>query len=395
MPVTFTQTPQIYTPSDNPIMYVFAYDYYGGEYNHVFKLSVSIDGTLIGTFEYFPVLNNIAQYSGYIDVSNIVKSYINKVTTDSNTILSDAGNYGNVSITANCWYSTNANDPAIDQSEYATDSSVYAFKGCLGAREFTNWNYAGYMVGASNRKFLTDNTNNVELRESDETYLQIITDTIDSKVETILYSSAGSVIATDIMLLTGYKITQLKYSTDLLETIFTAPQVASASYFTIQLKNSITSAISFSELKRININRDGCFNGKNLVWLNKFGAYDSFLFTYNNILKSDIQSKSYGKRLGSFDGITFVNNPQDTGSLTYLKTITDKIQIVSDWLTQAEQNFVVQVYESPLVYINESTLYENIEIENSSYQFKQAEHEELFNEIIDAKFTHSRKSINL
>ena len=394
MPVTFTQTPQIYTPSDNPIMYVFAYDYYVGEFNHVFKISVSVDSVLIGTFEYYPTLNAVAKYSGYIDVSNIVKSYINKPSTDSNAILSDAGNYGNISITANCWYSNAIDTPATDQNEYATDSSVYAFKGCLGAREFVNWNYADYLVGGSSRKFFTDNTNNVELRELDETYLQIITDTTSVKVITALYTSAGVVVDSDITTLSGYKITQLKYSTDLLETLFTAPQVASASYFTIQIFNSgLTTA--FSETKRININREGCFNGKNLVWLNKFGAYDSFLFTYNNILKSDVQSKSYGKRLGTFDGVTYVNNPQDTGSLTYLKTITDKIQIVSDWLSQVEQNFVVQVYESPLVYINEGTLYENIEIENSSYQFRQAEHEELFNEIIDAKFTHSRKSINI
>lgn len=394
MPVTFTQVPQTYTPSDNPIMYVFAYDYYGSEYNHVFKISVSVDSVLIGTFEYFPVLNNVAKYSGYIDVSNIVKSYINKVTTDSNTILSDAGNYGNISITANCWYSTTATEPATDQSEYATDSSVYAFKGCLGNREFNTWSYTDYMVGSSDSKFLTDNTNNVELREGDETYLQILTGTTSVKVITVLYTSAGVVVDSDITTLTGYKITQLKYSTILLETLFTAPQVANASYFTIQIFNSgLTTA--FSELKRININREGCFNGKNLVWLNKFGAYDSFLFTYNNILKSDISSKSYGKRLGSFDGVNYTLDTKDTGSLTYLKTITDKIQIVSDWLTQVEQNFVVQVYESPLVYINELNQYENIEIENSSYQFKQAEHEELFNEIIDAKFTHSRKSINL
>lgn len=391
MPVTFTQTPQVYTPSNNPIMYVFAYDHNIDEYNHVFKISVSVDSVLIGTFEYYPTLNAVAKYSGYIDVSNIVKSYINKPSTSQSTIVADASNYGNISITANCWYSNAIDTPATDQNEYATDSSVYAFKGCLGAREFVNWNYADYTIGGSSRKFLTDNTNDIELRVGDETYLQIIRDTIATDIYIALYNSSNSTIGSGYVTFATGKITQIKISTDTLLEEFTALQVSNTAYLTIKVQGYSV----YSELKRININREGCFNGKNLVWLNKFGAYDSFLFTYNNILKSDVQSKSYGKRLGTFDGVTYVNNPQDTGSLTYLKTITDKIQIVSDWLSQVEQNFVVQVYESPLVYINEGTLYENIEIENSSYQFKQSEHEELFNEIIDAKFTHSRKSITI
>ena len=394
MPVYITQNPVVYTPSDNPITFVFMYDNNVGEYNHVFKISVTLDGVLIGVFDYFPVLNDINYYSGYIDISNIIKSYVDKATTDQTGIVADASNYATFSINVNCWYSTNPNDAASDQSAQLSSSNYFVFKGCLSNKEFNSWNYADYTTGSAGRKFLTDNTNIVELRETDETYLQIITDGSSDEVEIRLYTSAGVLIDTNSVSLLTCKISQIKLSTTLLETIFAPSSVASASYFNVRIK-STGGVLNYSQTKRININREGCFNGKNLVWLNKFGAYDTFLFTYNNILKSDIQSKSYGKRLGSFDGTTYDLDTKDTGSLTYLKTITDKIQIVSDWLSQVEQNFVVQVYESPLVYINEGTLYENIEIENSSYQFKQAEHEELFNEIIDAKFTHSRKSITI
>ncbi len=391
MPVNFSQIPSYYTPSDNPIIYVFNYDYYASEYNHVFKVSVTLDGTLIGVFDYFPLLNDSSYYTGYIDVSNIVKSYINKATTNQTTIVGDAANYGLLSVSANCWYSTNPNDAATDQLEEATASSIYVFKACLSNSEFINWNYGDYTIGGSSRKFLTDNTNIVELREGDETYLQIIRDTTSTSLLITLYNASNSTIAMGFVTFATGKITQIKISTITLLEEFTALQISNTAYLTIKVQGGS----AYSELKRININRDNCYNGKNVVWLNKFGAYDTFTFTYNNILKSDISSKSYGKRFGSFDGTTYSLETKDTGSLTYLKTITDKIQIISDWLTQGEQNFLVQVYESPLVYINEGTLYENIEIENSSYQFKQSEHEELFNEIIDAKFTHTRKSINI
>ena len=393
MPVYITQNPVVYTPSDNPITFVFMYDNNVGEYNHVFKIGVTLDGVLVGVFDYFPVLNDINYYSGYIDISNIIKSYLDKATTDQTGIVADASNYATFSINVNCWYSTNPNDAATDQSAQLSSSNYFVFKGCLSNKEFNNWNYADYSVGSINRKFLTDNPNIVELREGDETLMQIITDTA-VRVYIYIYDSTDTLIASSFIPSSSIQITQLKFSTTLLEAIFTPTQVLNTTYFKIQMRSPSGSS-PYSELKRININREGCFNGKNLVWLNKFGAYDTFTFTYNNILKSDIQSKSYGKRFGSFNGTTYDLDTKDTGSLTYLKTITDKIQIVSDWLSQVEQNFVVQVYESPLVYINEGTLYENIEIENSSYQFKQSEHEELFNEIIDAKFTHSRKSINI
>ena len=394
MGVIFNQIPQAYTPSDNPIVYAFSYDNYTFEYNHVFKISVTLDSVLIGVFDYFPIVNDLNYYTGYIDVSNIVKSYIDKATTNQTGIVADAANYGLLSVNVNCWFSLSTNDAATDQLEEATASNIYVFKGSLSNKELNNWSYGDYSVGGSSRKFLTDNTNIVELRESDETYLQIITDGTSCEVEIRLYTSAGVLIDTNSVSLLTCKISQIKLSTTLLETIFAPSSVASAAYFNVRIK-STGGVLTYSQTKRININREGCFNGKNLVWLNKFGAYDTFTFTYNNILKSDVQSKSYGKKFGSFNGTTYDLNTKDTGSLTYLKTITDKIQIVSDWLSQVEQNFVVQVYESPLVYINEGTLYENIEIENSSYQFKQAEHEELFNEIIDAKFTHTRKSITI
>jgi len=393
MGVIFNQSPQAYTPSDNPIVYAFSYDNNVGEYNHVFKISVTLDGVSIGVSNFFPVVNEFNYYTGYIDVSNIVKTRLDTATTNQTGIKSDAANYGLLSVNVNCWYSLNPNDAATDQLEQSTAANVYPFKACLSNKEFMNFSYANYSIGSVNVKFLTDNPNIVELRETDETLMQIITDT-DVRVYIYIYDSTDTLIASSFIPSSGIQITQLKLSTTLLETIFTPTQVSNTTYFKVQMRSPSGSS-PYSELKRININREGCFNGKNLVWLNKFGAYDTFLFTYNNILKSDIQSKSYGKRFGSFNGTTYDFNTKDTGSLTYLKTITDKIQIVSDWLSQVEQNFVVQVYESPLVYINEGTLYENIEIENSSYQFKQAEHEELFNEIIDAKFTHSRKSITI
>lgn len=389
--VSFPSEPSVYTPSDNPIIWTILFPMLNA-YKLYFKVTIQIEGVDIATLNIDQERSDGTDYYAHVDVSNIVKTYIDKPLVAQTTIVSDANNYKGVRIYAYAYYSSTENgDVVLDSGSFAFTNTVQVFKGRLSNKEFINWNYGDYLIGGSTRKFLTDNTNNIELREGDETFLQIIRDTVSTYALIRLYNSAGTLINNAVVAVSVGKITQFKISTTTLLDEFTLLEVADTSYLTINMQ----SGGAYSETKRININREGCYQGKNVVWLNKFGSYDSFLFTYNTILKSDVQSKSYGKQFGSWNGTTYVLDTKDTGSLTYLKTITDKVQIVSDWLTESVQNWLVSVYDSPLVYINEATTYENIEIENSTYAIKQMEHEELFNEILECKFTHTRNSVIL
>jgi hypothetical protein len=390
--VTYVSEPQFYTPSDNPITWVVSYPI-SGTYNLSFETTVYYEGEIVAVLRKTPERSSGVNYYTHFDVSNIIKTYVNKANVDQTTISSDAKNYGTVGLETLVYYSTTATGiPVAYPSTNAGSDYINAFKSRISNKEFSIFDYADYLIGTAYRKFLTDNTNNVELRENDETFLQIITNNIDIRLVIELYDNANAYIDYVSITPTAAAITQFKFSTEILKDHFTPTQVNNTKYFAVYITNS-TDDIR-SEIKVININREGCYKGKNVTWLNKFGAYDTFLFTYNNILKSDVQSKTYGKQFGAWNGNTsYEYTTKDTGTLTYLKTITDKIQIVSDWLTQSVQNWLVSVYDSPLVYINEETTYENIEIENSSYAMKQSDHEELFNEIIDCKFTHTRNSV--
>jgi hypothetical protein len=397
--VSFVSEPQAFTPSDNPITWTLSYPM-SGAYKLFFEIVVLVDGDSVATLRVDQERSDGTDYFAHIDVSNIVKTYVNKSLVGQSTIVSDANNYKSVQLLAAVYYATTENGiVSADISTLNASTTIYAFKSCLSKKEFVNWDYTDYQIGGSTKKFLTDNTNNVELREGDSTYLTIIEGnyTNFSLAYTItfnLYNNSNTLIATNsINISVGTdEIKQFNINTSLLisEGLFTQGNIDNSDYINVLLK---AASAGITETKRININKEGCYKGKNVIWLNKFGAYDSFLFTYNTILKSDVQSKSYGKQFGAWNGETYEYTTKDTGSLTYLKTITDKVQIVSDWLTQSEQNWLVSIYDSPLVYMNEDTTYENIEIENSSYGLKQMEHEELFNEILECKFTNTRNSV--
>jgi hypothetical protein len=140
---------------------------------------------------------------------------------------------------------------------------------------------------------------------------------------------------------------------------------------------------------------DVCFDkGANILWLNKYGSYDNFRFTYNSRYKAKIESKSFSKKQGEWKRNTYNVNNNTFGKIDYLKTITKQLELSSDWLDETTQNWLVQLYESPLIYLNESTEMENVVVTDSSYQVKQFEHDELFNEVINIEFT-DYKSITI
>ena len=78
MAITITQSPQKYTPSDNPIVFEFKQqdDVSGTDkFNVSFIVKVYLGGE-IGTFEVFPELYDGSFYYGKRDVSDKVRAYV-------------------------------------------------------------------------------------------------------------------------------------------------------------------------------------------------------------------------------------------------------------------------------------------------------------------------------
>jgi hypothetical protein len=155
-----------------------------------------------------------------------------------------------------------------------------------------------------------------------------------------------------------------------------------------------------TEIKTLTLQLTDCDKTQTSVqWLNRFGAYGNFIFTHNNIYSATIQDKTFQSYLGAWnaDTNTYNYSTQNTGVQSYQKNIIKKIQIVSGWLKAYEQNYLVQIYESPLVYMMEGLyIYKNIIINNSTYQLKQdLYNDELFNEILDVTLPHQSKSVTL
>jgi hypothetical protein len=417
MAVTITQTPEKYTPSDNPIVYVFKQPLTvsgNTKYNVSFVVETFVNGAAIGTFEVFPELST-SDHFAKIDLSDKVRAYITNHSvsnsTASPTFLYDTQNYVETYITIQEKYSVFPEVAPEIQVAVTTSGVTIPFKGSLSRSEFKVWDYTLYKKGGLGRKFLTD-------KPSTDLFGATIYAATEKKGGTTILSwldnsdldTPANYNVVFIYLLSSGNVTQTT-------TFNTAYQGAVSSLrFNLQEQldlgnitqgtydNCTGVTIAVQNVSNVGIMgvygitfSDVCFdNGANILWLNKYGSYDNFRFTYNSRYKAKIESKSYSKKQGEWNAISNSYNVNNNtfGKIDYLKTITKQLELSSDWLNETVQNWLVQLYESPLIYLNEGTEMENVVVTDSSYQIKQFEHDELFNEVINIEFT-DYKSISL
>ena len=414
MAITITQNPQAFTPSDNPIVFAFKQDEYvsgSPKYKVSFVVEVYAGG-LIGTFEVFPEVNQSLYYYGKIDVSDKVSAFVSNHSvsqTINNTYKGwyEVGNSLEVYVKVFEKYTLVATDePAIQTGSAVNSNTIYIFKGSLNRNEFKNWDYTKYQLGSAFPYFLTDEAVNLGgafpvygnmFQKTDTKIISWLDDyPVDYKV-IVLYLTTGGIV-TESTTIPSSEIGLIGAIRFNLSERLDKGWITQSTYDTcysafIYIQNNSTST-TISPLYAVNFS-EVCFDkGANILWLNKYGSYDNFRFTYNSRFKAKIESKSFSKRQGEWVGTTYNVNNNTFGKIDYLKTITKQLELSSDWLDETTQNWLVQLYESPLVYLNEGTEVENVVITDSSYQLKQLEHDELFNEIINIEFT-DYKSISL
>lgn len=92
-----------------------------------------------------------------------------------------------------------------------------------------------------------------------------------------------------------------------------------------------------------------------LHWLNKYGGFDSFAFIRANKQTASIQRTKYKKPTGAISGATFVYAKSDRQEINFDTRIKDKIEVLSDWITDAESVWLEELVTSPQVYLDDTT----------------------------------------
>lgn len=401
MSVSITQLPAYATPSDNPIIFGFKQTI-SGKFNMSFVVEVIVNG-IIGTFEVYPEDLDGTYAYGKIDVSNIVAPYVSTQLLKPSTSVTIFDPFGWVNVYLNVYekYSTTYDGiPEIDAM--VTSESVGVFKGKLSRSEFLNWDYTNYQKGLT-KQLLTDksflatgiyNAYYQPIKKEDSFSFTYIDNTpIDTptnyKVKYFYFNSLSIITTAEETITTAYQGLLGSVYFNLAQHVtlgyLTSGQAETCTDVWIVLNNTSDTAIS--PLSVVTFDTTCFYNGANLRFMNKFGAYDNYLFTYNKRYSASVKSFEFERSQGSWDNGVYSLSKTNTGRLSYLKQTTKKLELSSDWLDETTQNWLTQLYDSSAVYINEGTEDESVIVTNSSYQIKQDKHDELFNEIVEIEFT--------
>lgn len=387
MAVTITASPNKYTPSDNPIIWQWSSTATSGA-NFSFIVEVYVDTVLIGSHQIFREQYSLGNGYGHIDVSEIIKPLIPHAIIGSSTVVVDASNYRAVYVKIREFYGTT---PTFHAD--ATSSIIYPFKACVNPIDFDSWDYTDFKISGTSKRFLTDSPNTLEIREGQDYYVNIITDAVVDQGLFLDFYDANNVLITQYdytnIAYSGYRITQCNLNSNNYVGTLTQPVLDTVAYVNIYFADSNPTALS--EVKKITFDR-GCANGAELIWMNKYGAFDVFNYGHNMIASSDITGKTFEKQYGNWIGTTYTLDSTNSGVHSYFKTANDKVKLVSKYIDSTTQNWLVDsAYISSLVYMMD-VVRQKVNIASSSYEESNDEFIEETTESVDLTLPNIRKS---
>ncbi len=146
-------------------------------------------------------------------------------------------------------------------------------------------------------------------------------------------------------------------------------------YFSI---NGLTQDVSTVTVAGTNVKtlkkRCSKYTPYTLVFLNCYGAWDSFTFVNGNVI-TDNQKKKFEQLEWRLDGFNMVNKSGKVryeGMRTYGSEFNTKMKLTTDFLNSEEYIWLFELMVSPLVYLWDKTanLFHPVQITDSNYEIK-------------------------
>jgi hypothetical protein len=375
--VTIHEIPSDWSPSDNPLMYRFSSNQ-TAQANFSYVVETYFNNTLVSEDRVFPESGIYA----HIDISPIVKNLLS-VPVLTNAIWQQAGIDGKIKIKV--W--ENYGTPAVNQAS-ATSSETNIFKACLSDRDWINWDANQYKV--SGGSFMTyrepSSDGKIYKIRQDDFYLNIIQD--GSELLTVELIGPLGIIDTytDTQ---DFTVAQVNINSYTLQNDcgFSPLSLASADRVKVYIGGSKQYTIWFYDI--------GCNPAYTLEWINQLGAWDSFIFAHNLEQSFDVTDRSYTRKFGSWNGSIFSYDLNDAGNVRVGTQQTDKMTIYTDWITEAEQHFLLTCYKAPRFYLFNSGDEIPVKISSTQGKYQYARWEELISEAVDLQLVNNHNGISL
>lgn len=388
MAVTIQQEPQLFSPASNPLVFTFTSDQ-TGQQNFSYIVEMYVNGSLHSTHQVFPESTT----AGKFDASQIMRSVVN---SDLPSLTTVQMNYSNAVAEYEILVYEKYGDPPTPQAN-ASSNTLKAFNGSLRHSDWISFDYAQYDPGlVQGSLFMTNFPRNkralVGIR--DNVFLgafQSIAAPCTLFIE--LYDITGSSIVSDFIALTNDDLILLNLNPDLIqaETSITGVDFDSCFYYTVYIDYAgVSNTETFTFYMDTECNR---YDRRRIHWLNKYGVWDSFTFTLVSQESTNVTASQYSREKGAWNGDLYEYPLYQGEKVTYNKYATDTMIINSDWIHEYVQNWLArEIYESPVVYLDNTGGFEPLNITNANYTLKQKRKDGLMQEQLQVDKTYTYNS---
>jgi hypothetical protein len=386
MAVTFTDTPDDYSLSGNPLVFVFRSNE-SAAVNFRFKVEVQVNSTTVETHTVFGRLEG-SFYYGYFDATSAMERVLSSHKINTTATAQRATNDALLRLKVTEMFGT---VPAPGAN--ATSTNISVFKGRLPRKNWTTYVPSDFIYG-SGKKWLTDFPRD-EKRWFDFTNpkglftLPVIRAAATSIFPQVRLFTANGTLIKSRRATTSLpaKVTNCSFNYTMLTTHYNTPTAAftdadvrAAAYAVFRVVSGTTEG----EEMTVWNSAAKCQNDyATLIFINQYGAWESFEFIRPSRFGSSVSTEEYRKQFGLLDGTDFTFDLQDTAVI--VKEFEDTLTLKTDNLRQGVQNWLVRnLINSPRVLLLTDVLQE-VTVSTNGYTYKRNDVDQVFSEEITIK----------
>jgi hypothetical protein len=383
MAITIDDTPEDYAPVYNKMEYLLS-STNTAQPSFSFVADIYINGSGTKAARLFPQLRP-SDSKGVVDIHRVLEATL---TSDLGDITSILGTNDTSNTLLNYVVKFGEQYGGTIYPDLTVDSTRYAINASLDKRDWINWDFTNdYDLRGTGSKFLTNSPSTLYTGINDYGWLYYATslaNITDFYVST--YDSSGSLIgnweidtpATSTIQYVASSPASLNLidNTDLLAGV--QPIITSSvDYYTIYAR---VVGIQRSEIKTFQI-RESCKSEyKRLIFLNELGGFDAFNFYLTNNSTTSVEKKMMKVNPDNVSGTSLVYSLSDKEKVQYYTKTTETIQLTSDWLTEEEDSWLLELISSPEIYLQTDDGLEYIaKVVETSHKKRKHVSEKLFN----------------
>ncbi len=382
MAITINANPKEFAPVYNKMEYLIS-STNTSEPNFAYLVDIYINGSGTKTVRLrIPVRPSDSK--GKVDIHRVLESAL---TSNVGSPTGDAGTYeaANSSLSYIVKFGEEYGTTVVQYPDLTTDSSRKAFNASLEKRPFINWDVTEYEMDGITKKFLTNMPDNNKVSIDSHGWLYYLDDPAITYFNVNGYDASGNFLYS----------TQIDATAATSDIQFVPSSPASLNNIdnaniTVGSQPIINEFIAsyniqargvglYSETRTFVIEESCKYNSNTLIFQNNLGAFDSFTFYKGDMSTTDIERKDMKVNVDNVVSNDIVYSMNEREKVTYYTKKSETIKLMSDWITEEESNWLLELMSSPEIYLQEGNeLTAVAKIKATNYAKKKVVRDKLF-----------------